>query len=50
MKKLFISKPMKGLTDKENKRPVAVNCKKCGCPLFKDEIMCPDCLAPRYEE
>lgn len=23
-----------------------VSCKKCMCPLFPDEIMCPDCLTP----
>lgn len=23
-----------------------MRCSKCGCPLFKGEIMCPDCLTP----
>lgn len=22
-------------------------CPKCGCPLFPEEQMCPDCLTPR---
>lgn len=24
-------------------------CPKCGCYLFQDEIMCPDCLYPIME-
>lgn len=24
-----------------------VGCLKCGCPLFPEEQMCPDCLTPR---
>lgn len=40
----------KKIINMENERSVAISCSKCGCPLFEDEIMCPDCLTPkRYE-
>lgn len=38
----------KSINHKEEKSTSkVVYCKKCMCPLFKDEIMCPDCLTQK---
>lgn len=33
----------------KNKTKKINNCPKCGCKLFSEETMCPDCLFPITE-